>query len=188
MGYKKYAKDYESEVYADIRGRLHTKAVYRGKFFRYRAEEGTVRRQLLWDSGITVLAWAALFTALMLNTCAGRTMYVILPAVCCFLPLVYVSWSLITGWLHKAPMKREFADGVYERRCSSSLLYLIFAGAALLGYAVMVILKTSALFLPADILFGGMLLILLLTAILLFRRRKGLAVEEIKNEDPAETA
>ena len=188
MGYKKYAKDYESEVYADIRGRLHTKAVYRGKFFRYKAEEVTVRRQMLVDSGIMLCGWIALFTALMLNTCAGRTMYVILPTVCCFLPMVYVSWSLITGWLHKVPMKREFADGVYERRCSAGLLFLIFAGVALLGFALMVILKASALFLPADILFGGMLLVLLITAILLFRRRNGLAVEEIKNEDPAETA
>ena len=188
MGYKKYAKDYESEVYADIRGRLHTKAVYRGKLFRYKDPEETVRRQLLWDSGIMVLGWAALFAALLLNTCAGRTFYVVLPTVCCFLPMVYVSWSLMTGWLHKAPMKREFADGVYERRCSAGLLFLIFAGISLGGYAVMLVLKRTALFLPADVIYGGMLLLLLASAILLFRRRSGFAVEEIIHEDPAKNA
>ena len=188
MGYKKYAKDYESEVYADIRGRLHTKAVYRGKLFRYKAPQDKVCRQLYLDGAVILLAWAALFGALCLNSGAGRTMYVVLPTVCCFLPMVDVSWSVITALMHKPPMKREFADGVYDRRCSAGLLFLIFAAVAFAGYIVMLMLKRGALFLPEDPVFGALLLVLLFAAVFLFRRRNGLAVEEIKSENPAENA
>ena len=188
MGYKKYAKDYESEVYADIRGRLHTKAVYRGKLFGFKAPPEKVLHQLYLDGAVMLLAWAALFGALCLNSGAGRTMYVVLPTVCCFLPMVYVSWSVITGLTHRPPMRRETADGVYDRRCSAGLLFLIFAGVSLVGYIVMLIVKRGALFLPEDPVYGALLLVLLFAAVFLFRRRGGLALEELKQENPAENA
>ena len=188
MGYRKYAKDYESELYTDIRGRLHTKAVYKGAWYRYAAEEKTLRRYLLRDCGFTLLAWAALFGALLLNCSAGRTIYVVLPTACGFLPLVYVSWSLLTAFLHKPPMKREHAQGVYERRCSASLILMIFALAALAGYAAMLVFKRELLFLPEDPVYGVLLLVLAGMSVLLFRGRRGYATQEIQNDNPAENA
>ncbi len=171
MGYKKYAKDYKTEVYADLRGRLHTKAWYAGKHFAYKADEKQVRRALIRDTGMTLLSWAALLGALCMNSLAGRTWYVVFPGAASLFPLLYLSWSLITAWSHKAPLKREDADGVYQRRCSASLMGMIFPGIALLGFAVLCIRNGGALFIPQDLLFGALLLAVELLAVLLFRGR-----------------
>lgn len=133
---KKYAADYRLENVRDKQGKLKTIAVYRGTRYTFKASPQAVRRAATLYALLTALAVLCFGVTLFLNTAVMRQFYVLLPVLCCLLPLGYLTIAVIYTFTSKLPLTRERRDKICDRLAHTTLLLIFFSGASLLGAGV----------------------------------------------------
>lgn len=133
MSMRKYTEDYENVVTTDEKGNEKTTAVYRGDYFEFDLDEAGIRR---FKRNCLLL----LIPIILLHISAGVVgnpgmykMYISLPYVLAFFPLLYLATGILMLPKEKRKYRRDEVGLSYYRMRSSSLVLLIFLGIGLLG-------------------------------------------------------
>ena len=180
MGYRKYAKDYEIE-YVDRIGKKRPDAVriYVGPYFTFKVP-GEKIAKLKWQYlAFAVIAAIALFVPLCMNCGATRTMYVQIPAVMAWIPLILAGCAVSRIWTAKEKVEREHYDMMYQRMNGSSL-FMIILGAVSFIASVVYVTRNGAFI---DFFVCDCYLIFTVCSILMFAKRKGLEMAETENPE-----
>ncbi|MBE6767771.1 MAG: hypothetical protein E7549_02530 [Ruminococcaceae bacterium] len=140
---KKYAADYRLENVRDKQGKLRTVAVYRGTRYTFKASPQAVRRAARLYALLT--AWSVLCfgVILFLNAAVLRQFYVLLPVLCCLLPLGYLTVAVIYTFTSTPPLTRERRDKICDRLAHTTVLLIFFSGVSLLGAGAAVALSLA---------------------------------------------
>ncbi len=133
---KKYAADYRLENVRDKHGKLKTVAVYRGTRYTYKASPPAVRRAAILYALLTALSVVCFGVILFLNTAVLRLFYVLLPLLCCLLPLGYLTVAVVYTLTSSPPLTRERRDKICDRLAHTTLFLIFFSGVSLLGAGV----------------------------------------------------
>lgn len=144
MSYKKYASDYRLEESLTPGGKIQTRRIYQGVYYRFRESPEVIRslgRTLVAGSiGCCLLLLPTLFTANDL----GRSAYVVLPVAASLVPLyllIAAAYRLLTG---EEKFTREHRDKTEKRLHSAGICLPVFLGIACIGSIVYIILKGCA--------------------------------------------
>lgn len=167
---RKYTKDYRLSETPLPNGRMKTQAIYIGEHYYFTAPPNALHR--LRTACLTLMAtcWIAFIGALLPRSHASSLMVVVLPHVCCLMPLCYLSESVWILWRAPVPLTHSQADKVSKGLPTRSLLCLLFSAAAFLGFAVTLALSPESA-LPGDVVFGGFEALLTTASALIFARR-----------------
>lgn len=133
---KKYAADYRLENVRDKQGKLKTIAVYRGTRYTFKASPQAVRRTAILYALLTAASLLCFGVTLFLNTAVMRQFYVLIPLLCCLLPLGYLTIAVIYTFTSAPPLTRERRDKICDRLAHTTLLLMFFSGVSLLGAGV----------------------------------------------------
>ena len=142
---KKYAADYRLENVRDKHGKLKTVAVYRGTRYTFKASPQAVRRAATLYALLTALSVICFGVILFLNTSVLRQFYVLLPVLCCLLPLGYLTIAVMYTFTSKLPLTRERRDKICDRLAHTTVLLIFFSGVSLLGAGVAVALSYATM-------------------------------------------
>lgn len=128
MGYKKYVNDYSKEYIVKPNGKPGVIAVYKGKYFRFTADEATLRKARISLGGLSLLSVALTVIPLLYKSVGSGTLYVALPHVIALFPLIHLLLGVHSFCFSKTPMIRERRDKTEGRTVSSAI-----AAACILG-------------------------------------------------------
>lgn len=168
---KKYAADYRLENVRDKHGRLKTVAVYKGPHYAFKAKAETVRRTarlFAWLTALCVLLFAG---ALCLNSALMRQMYVLMPFLCCMLPLGYLTVAVYYILTVPAQFTRERNDKMHDRIAKTTLFVAIFSGASVGGSLIAYFAGIVNLDIQGFLFFIAAIG-LLLSALIMFRKKE----------------
>lgn len=133
MKERKYKEDYALEQYIDERGKEKRRAVYRGKWYRLRADAAE-KKKLQLVSVLTCVAFAAVYLFYMkLSTPSAWCMYVLPVCAAGLIPLLY--WAMGLFAMLRAPEKMTSIDkenGI-GRVMRSAMGCMILMGTACVG-------------------------------------------------------
>ncbi len=170
---KKYSGDYRLENREETGKKPKTVPVYTGQYFVY--PEGTDLKKLrVRHAAAAAIAWAALISALCLNTFAAHRIYVSGPLAVSFLPLLYLSFGVYSLAAAEPPYTREQRDKTYERIVKSSFMVFVLSLAALIGDVIVTASSPELLYIPQDIIFCGLTAVECACAASVFFRRREL--------------
>ena len=85
---RKYASDYRLENVEGKNGKIVTKPVYRGDLFGFSKSKEEVKRLKVIFIATTIIEWCLYFSSVLINTRAGRALYVSLPFLAVAFPLL----------------------------------------------------------------------------------------------------
>ena len=140
MGYKKYVCDYTKEYVVKPNGKPGVIAVYRGKYFRFTADEATLKKARLSLGGLSVLSVVLALIPLLYRSVGSRTLYVALPHVIALFPLIHLLLGVFSFCFGKTPMIRERRDKTAGRTVSSAIASACILGITALAQTVNCIL------------------------------------------------
>ena len=150
MGFKKYVNDYRNEYIIKPNGKPGMIAVYKGKYFRYTADEASIKKAQILFAALSVLAVALAVIPLFYKSVGSDTLYVALPHVIAFFPLLHLLLGIKSFCFCKPPLIREYNDKIKTRITTSSVISMIVLGAVAIAEAVACILSG---FLISDIIY-----------------------------------
>ena len=136
MGFKKYVKDYRNEYIIKPDGKPGMVAVYTGKYFRFLASEDELKKARISFAVLTSLSIVLAAIPLFFKSVGASSLYVALPHVIAFFPLVHILLGVGTFWHRTPPLIREFNDKIKTRITVSSVLSMIILGATAIAEAV----------------------------------------------------
>lgn len=136
MSERRYASDYRLEEYITPKGKMATRRIYQGDYYRFRREEKDIHafgKRLLLLGGVCLIL---LVPMLFNNTRIGRTVYVLLPVAFTLLPLYHV--GAVGMRLRKAsePMTRQMRDLTDRRLRTAGVWLVVMLGVDILGCVV----------------------------------------------------
>lgn len=171
----KYASDYRLEN-IEKNGKLVTRPVYRGDWFRLLTDEGQTRKSKKLFLVLTLLLAALYVGALFINTPCTRVMYVMLPfAAMCF-PIFYMITALIELLRYKEKSDRERKDIISNRFASTAAVCMFFSGASFIGHIINWVLNGEG---TADMFFLGFTAAILVVSTAVFSQKHRLVMEKI---------
>ena len=141
----KYASDYRLENVVDPRtGKLVTKAVYRGDWFRFSESAALIKRRRILFSVLYGLIVALFIGALLLtgirerrtDVIALEQFYVMVPFAAMVFPVFYMGTALIRLWRAKDKVTREHRDRILNRFAATGIITAVLAGGSLIGHIV----------------------------------------------------
>lgn len=141
----KYASDYRLENVADPKtGKLKTKAVYRGDWFRFEKPAELVKKRKILFTALTAVVIAAFAAALMLTGGAERNrdvkaleqIYVLLPFVGLLFPIYYLIGATVRMWSAREKVTRADKDRIEGRFTGAAVAAIVLAGVSLAGHIV----------------------------------------------------
>lgn len=172
---RKYVKDYKFLERLDSRGRLKTTAVYTGTYYRFRnAPSARAMGRLLFPA--MLIAWLLFVGAMIPNSRASHTMYVILPFAFTALPLGFLTKCLWLMKREKEPFIRSVGERFSQQLPGWSLAGTLLCSVSFLGELITVLIVKS--FSLQDAIFLGGCLLLLLLMLYTYCIRKRAAVVE----------
>lgn len=174
---KKYINDYTFEYSTASNGKLIQTAIYKGKYFQFAFSQAEVKSVTRMSAFLTFVCWVTYIVPLLPVSSASRSLYVIIPHACLFLPIIFLTFSVFALWTTKPPMTREKSDQITHSGPKSLLVIIIFSSLAISGLLFR-FTDWSSLVFPGDIIFGICEIILLISSILLFRNKKFIATCE----------
>jgi archaellum biogenesis protein FlaJ (TadC family) len=181
MSRKKYINAYETVYEYDEKGRETRKLQYLGQYFKVMLDEAALKRYKL--SQILSFLLILLIQAGLgfLNNAGGRVLYVSLPYVAVFFPLLYWAVAAIRLPSKQQEFRLEVIGLSFDRVKLTSLLVAVFAAIASLGLIVFLIF-----FRPANYLLDLLFLIgeLIVFTIALLARLKSQKIEIRVIEEP----
>ncbi len=133
MGKRKYVSDYAIEDYEDQKGKLRSRRVYRGKYYRFHHPAREIIRLRYTIIIVCALVVALLLPLLLSNTALGRTVYIVIPAVLSLAPV----YLLLAGAIRLDPklerFTREHRDKTESRIRTAIPILLVFLTTACFG-------------------------------------------------------
>ena len=142
---RKYTSDYRLEDTLDPKtGRMGTRSVYAGQWFRFRADAAAVKRAARAYALLTALCALVYVPPLLLDPPAMRAAYVALPFVALILPLFYLAAGCKRLFTAKDRVTREHRDKIVERLRGASISACALSGVSLVGLVVYWCLRSFA--------------------------------------------
>ena len=154
---RKYASDYRLENIEGKNGKIVTKPVYRGDLFGFLKPTEEIKRLKTIFIATTVMEWCLYFLSLLLNTRAGRTMYV---------------WTFVST---KSDATRMIKDKITEKLISWIFAVLFFSFCSIIGHIVFWIRNGETVI---DAVFLVLTVLLLFLSWNLFVKRKDLEMKK----------
>ena len=175
MGFKKYVKDYRNEYIIKPDGKPGMVAVYIGKYFRFTADENALKKARVSFACLSAAATLLSVIPLFYKSVGSGSLFVALPHVIAFFPLVHLLLGVATFWYRNPPLIREFNDKIKTRITVSSA-----AAACLLGIVSIAEAITCAIsgFLILDIIYFLLLAAASVATGAVFFQRRVLETEE----------
>lgn len=136
MGFRKYVKDYSNEYIIKPNGKPGVVAVYKGKYFRFVADEAKLKKAKIIFATLSVLATVLCIIPFLYRSNASHTMYVSLPHAVCLFPILHLLMGVYNLWFRKAPFVREYKDKTEGRITVSSIASACFLGATAVAQVV----------------------------------------------------
>ena len=171
---RKYASDYRLENIEGKNGKIVTKPVYRGDLFGFLKPTEEIKRLKTIFIATTVIEWCLFFLSLLLNTRAGRTMYVSLPFLAVAFPLLGQSDGVWTFVSTKSDATRMIKDKITEKLISWIFAVLFFSFCSIIGHVVFWIRNGETVI---DAVFLVLTVLLLFLSWNLFVKRKDLEMK-----------
>ncbi|MEL7645348.1 MAG: hypothetical protein AAGU04_03645 [Anaerolineaceae bacterium] len=164
---RRFTKDFELVTTVDENGREKRQAEYKGDYFSFAVEAADYKR-------FRTLAWALIPVMIALQIGAGFVanrgmyqMYIAIPYVLCFFPLVYLSAGALRLPRETTHLRRDQAELTVRRMKGSGTLLLVFTAMVVLAELVYLVfynhgadLGRELLFLALAFLTGGVNLLL----------------------------
>lgn len=133
MAGKKYVSDYRIEDSVTPSGRVESKRVYQGVYYRFLESEACIRRLRLHIIVVAVVTAVLLLPFLFTNSDLSRTFYVVLPVALAYVPLYHLLAGARRLGFPEPKFTREHRDKT-ERRISRASIWLsIFMGIGSVG-------------------------------------------------------
>lgn len=136
MAGKKYASDYRIEDALSPSGRIVSKRVYQGVYYRFQASGEEIRKLRLRVFLLTAATILLLLPMLFTNSDLGRTIYVVLPVAASFVPLYLLLAGARRLGFPEEQFTREHRDKTDHRISRASLWLSIFLGMGSVGSVV----------------------------------------------------
>ena len=171
----KYASDYRLENVEGKRGKIVTKPVYRGDLFSFSGTEKDVRKTKLIFAVSTAAEWILFFVAILLNTKAGRAMYVSLPFLATAFPLLGQTDAVWTLLVSKENVIRSVKDKITEKTVTWVFMVFFLSLCSLVGHIVFWIRNGES---AMDVVFLVLTLFLTASSWNLFLKRKNLEMKK----------
>lgn len=168
------------DLETDAKGRKKRKMIYIGPLFQWATPE-SCRRKLLQQCSVTAaLGWILYFLGIWNYSRLSHIWYVILPYICIFLCLCFLSNCLWRIGRTPQPFEREQKDKMTDRFRSSSAMGMLLAAAAGAGQIFNLV---RAGFLPgmADAFLIAVTWIQFFLFLLCFRQGKQLQISVLTN-------
>ena len=128
MGYKKYINDYKKEYIVKPNGKPGLTAVYVGKYYRFTADESTLKKAKVRIAFLTVLAVALTIVPFFYKSVGAKTLFVSLPHVLSLFPLLHLVLGAGSFCFRESPMIREHKDKSEARTVNSAVASMIILG------------------------------------------------------------
>lgn len=174
MASRKYAADYRLENVKDKKGRVVTRAVYRGELFSFVKNEDEIRKTKVVFAVSTFLQWVFYLSSLLISSRAGRAMYVTLPFLVSAFPLLGQSDAVWTLWSRKENVIRSDKDKISEKLVSWVFMTFFFSLSSLVAHVVFWIRNGETI---GDALFLVLTLLIAASGWNLFLHRKDLEMK-----------
>ncbi len=130
MGVKRYIKDYRNEYIIKPDGKPGVKAVYIGRYYKYKADDGALRVTKLLFLVCTALSAICAVAPLCYNHTGAHIMYAVVPNVLALFPLAYLVTGVFNLFYCRVPLINEFKDKGAERIRRSSAGGLVLCALA----------------------------------------------------------
>lgn len=178
---RKYVQDYRLENVENKKGKIVTRAVYKGELFDWEKSEEEVVKLKRTILRTTVLEWLVFILALVINCDKIRVMYVSLPLLAFAFPLLGQS-RVIALFFKKVEKgyKREEKDLISSRLVSYVFISLFFSLCSALAHVVAWIGSGES---GEDAVLLSLTLALSFMAYSIFRKRKALDMKTVGNVD-----
>ncbi|MCI7606678.1 MAG: hypothetical protein MSS69_07975 [Spirochaetales bacterium] len=172
---KKYTSDYRLENVEGKNGKVVTKPVYRGDLFGFSKSEKKIKRLKTIFIITTIIQWCLYLASVLINTRAGRTMYVSLPFLAIAFPLLGQSDAVWTFVSTKGDATRMVKDKITEKLISWIFMVLFFAFCSIIGHVVFWIRNGETII---DAVFLVLTVLLVFSSWNLFTKRKDLEMKK----------
>ena len=172
---RKYASDYRLENVEGKNGKIVTKPVYRGDLFGFSKSKEEVKRLKVILIVTTIIEWCFYFSSVLINTRAGRTMYVSLPFLAVAFPLLGQSDAVWTFASTKGDATRMVKDKITEKLISWIFMVLFFSFCSIIGHIVFWIRNGETVI---DAVFLVLTVLLVFLSWNLFKKRKDLEMKK----------
>lgn len=179
MGYRKYVKDYSNEYIIKPNGKPGIIAVYKGKYFRFVADEAIISRAKVIFAILSVFSTVACIIPFLYRSVGSHTLYVALPHALCLFPLVHLLMGVYSFCFRTPPFVREYKDKIEGRITAFSITSACCLGAT--AVAQIVNCAITGFSLP-DVLYFVLLLVASAAAGTVFFLRGVLKTEECTAE------
>ena len=133
MGKRKYVSDYGIEDYEDKKGKLRSRRVYQGKYYRFHKPAREIIKLRYTIIIVCALVTALLLPVLLGNTILSRTAYIVLPAVLSFAPVYLLLAAAIRLDPKLERFTREHRDKTESRIRAAVPVLLAFLTVACFG-------------------------------------------------------
>lgn len=143
MAGRKYASDYRLESHISPDGKAESVPVYQGKYFTFVESSGKIRwLKKVLAAGIA-LELLLLLPMLLDNTRLGRTIYIVLPAVCALVPM-FLLGAAIRHLTTDTPFTRENRDKSDKRINNGCVTLVVFLTVSCIGCVIHFLLNGIA--------------------------------------------
>lgn len=134
---RKYTSDYRLEDTLDpVSGRVITRSIYQGLWFRFCRDASVVRRATRSYIVLTALCIVIYVAALIPDSPAMRTAYVAVPFAAMAFALFYLAAGCRRLATAKQRVTREHKDKITERLRGASIAALVICAVVLIGSVV----------------------------------------------------
>ena len=142
MAGRKYVSDYHIEESVTPSGRVESRRVYQGTYYRFLESPECIRKLRRHILMVTIAAIVLLLPMLFTNSDLGRTFYVVLPVTASFVPLYLLLAGARRLGFPDMRFTREHRDKTECRISRAGLWLSIFLGLSSVGGVVYCILRT----------------------------------------------
>ena len=172
---RKYTSDYRLENIKDKNGKIVTKPVYRGDLFGFSKSQEEVKRLKSIFVVSTIIEWCLYVFSILINTRAGRAMYVSLPFLAIAFPLLGQSDAVWTLASTKGDAARMVKDKITEKLVSWVFTVLFFSLCSVVGHIVFWVRNGETII---DAVFLVLTVLLIFLSWNLFKKRKDLEMKK----------
>ena len=157
---RRFLKDYEIMTSADEKGHEKWTAVYKGSYFNFAISDADYQ-------SYRKLSWAVILAMIVLQIGAGFAsnrgmyqIYIAVPYVLCFFPLVYLSAGALRLPRETSHLRRDQAELSVRRMKRSGAALLVFTGMIILAELVYLIFFMDGSELGRELLFVALVVLL----------------------------
>jgi len=138
---RKYKEDYGFETYFDDKGHEKRRAVYRGEWYSMDAQDEKMKISVLIPFALCAIAY---LIYMKFNTPSGRCMYVLPPAACALIPLVYWAMGIFALLRNPAKMTRLQKENGPGRVLRSAIGAGVLLAMAVVGDIIFIFTSPTA--------------------------------------------